>query len=663
MKETEEKMRLVNIIIKNYRLLINADLKVDDNTTLIVGRNNTAKTSCVELIDKVLKNKVLSYDDFPLIKRKYIYILLAQFMRKKLSYEKLCEKFPITAIDFIVDYTLDDPNMNLGALVPFIIDVDVDSTSAIIHVEYSIKISEESLRAMFETCFFENGNFSCKLEDVRDVGMANFSKIFELKIYAVNPKDDKEKQLKDHKELTNLFPFYTIPAERMLGENGDHSSNSLGTLISSYFSVDVENLDPKVVDEVKELRKTVEEANIKIQRQSNELLGNIVNKAVGFGYPNAEELQLGVDTRLHIDDQIKDKTELTYTSTVIGESLPSSHNGLGYKNLIKIEFMLADFAEKIKQGNLACIPLLFIEEPESHMHPQMQQTFASYLEKFLDEISEVHIQTFLTSHSAHIANTIDFSQVRYAQKTIKGVIYKNLNTFAENNSANLDFIKKYLTLSRCDLFFADKVIFVEGASERLLIPDMIDKCNKEGLFDSKKYKLPAQYYALIEIGGAYASKFIPFVNFLGIPCLILTDIDSMEDGRTKAIVSKGKTTSNATLKWWVRKVKGLPENDSSKIKLADVIALTYEKKTIDKCHVEFQVKENGLCGRSLEEAIINVNRTHYGLTGSITETDLKFTDKSKTDFALNLVCDNPGYVIPKYIKDGLIWLNEQNVLV
>ena len=58
-------MRLVNIKIQNYRLLINADLKVDDNTTLIVGRNNTAKTSCVELIDKVLKNNVLSYDDYP----------------------------------------------------------------------------------------------------------------------------------------------------------------------------------------------------------------------------------------------------------------------------------------------------------------------------------------------------------------------------------------------------------------------------------------------------------------------------------------------------------------------------------------------------------------------------------------------------------------------
>ncbi len=552
-------------------------------------------------------------------------------MRNKISFENLCKKFPLTAIDFYIDYSLDDPNMNLGALSPFIIDVDDDSTMAIICAEYTIKISESSLRTMFETCFFENNKFVCKPEDVRDVSMANFAKIFGLNIYAINPKNENDSQLKTQKELVDLFPFYSIPAERMLGENGDHNINSLGTLISGYFSADIENLDPKVSEEVKILRKTVEDANIKLQRQSSELLGTIVNRAVGFGYPNAEELQLGVNTRLQIDDQIKDKTELTYTSVEMGESLPSSHNGLGYKNLIKIEFMLADFAEKIKVGNLACIPLLFIEEPESHMHPQMQHTFAGYLEKFLREISDVHIQTFLTSHSAHIANNIEFSKIRYAQKTIKGVIYKNLNTFAKDNEGNMDFIKKYLTLSRCDLFFADKVIFVEGASERLLLPDMIEKCDRNGLFNAKKYKLPSQYYALIEIGGAYANKFIPFVNFLEIPCLILTDIDSMEDGRTKVIVSKGKTTSNTTLKWWMRKVKGMPENDTSKIDLPEIIALADAQKTIGKCHIESQVKEQGLCGRSLEEAIKNVNRNHYGLNGSITEEDLEFTDKSKTD--------------------------------
>lgn len=56
---------------------------------------------------------------------------------------------------------------------------------------------------------------------------------------------------------------------------------------------------------------------------------------------------------------------------------------------------------------------------------------------------------------------------------------------------------------------------------------MIEKCAKAGDFDSQAYKLPAQYYTLIEIGGAYAYKFIPFIEFLGIPCLILTDLDSV----------------------------------------------------------------------------------------------------------------------------------------
>ena len=213
------------------------------------------------------------------------------------------------------------------------------------------------------------------------------------------------------------------------------------------------------------------------------------------------------------------------------------------------------------------------------------------------------------------------------------------------------------------MFFADKLIFVEGASERLLIPDMIDKCEKAGLFKDNSYSLPSQYYSLIEIGGAYAYKFIPFVEFLGIPCLILTDIDSMKNGREKAPVSQGKTTSNATLKWWMKKTKGLPDNTRATIKLPEIIALTCDQKTYGTCHVEFQIAELGLCGRSLEEAIRNVNRKHYGLNSTPTEDDLTFEGKSKTDFALDLILHKPNYNIPKYIKDGLVWLNNKQVLV
>ena len=656
-------MQLSKIRIKNYRLLINAELDVDKKTTLIVGRNNTAKTSCMECISTILNGNSFSYNDYPLTKRQELCNKILEFMEKKIKYNMLCEQLDIISAEFIIDYSLDDPEANLGALSPFIIDVDVDTTTAIVRAEYRVKIEEKALWDLFEkSCYDDNGNYSPVSHEIHSLISENFEKLFELTLYAVNPNDANDRQIKSRKEVSDLFPLYSIPAERVLGEDGNQNNSSLSSLIADFFDLSEDDLSPDIANEVRTLREIIEKANKDVQENSDKILSGLVNDAIGFGYPNSEELQLGVTTKLKIDEQIKNQTKLSYTDGTNRESLPSTHNGLGYKNLIKMEFLLVALAKDIAKRGEACIPLLFIEEPESHMHPQMQHAFAEYLEDFLGKISNVHIQTFLTSHSAHIANTMDFSKIRYAQKTKAGVVYKNLNVFALENADNMDFIKKYLTLSRCDLFFADKIIFIEGASERLLLPDMIEKCDKEGLFNSVKYKLPSQYYALIEIGGAYAYKFIPFADFLGLPCLILTDIDSMLGGRTKEVVSKGKTTSNATIKWWMREVKSLPQKSKVRINLSEIIALKDEQKTRGKCHIEFQTTENELCGRSLEESIINVNRKHYKLNGTVTEDDLKFDEKSKTDFALNLICDYPKYKIPQYIKNGLVWLNEQKVL-
>lgn len=655
-------MKLSTIKIKNYRLLVDAELDVHKKTTLIVGRNNTAKTSCIGCVSTILDGKSFLYDDYPLEKRKELFDLFSHFMEKTISYDKLCQSVQPISVEFLVDYSAEQPEDYLGALSPFIIDVDIDTTVALISIENRIKMEEAPLRSLLEKGFYRDGVFSPDAAQFRDIVNNSYQKIFGLTIYAINPKNKEDRQIKTHKELSALFPYYCIPAERALGEDGSQS-NSLSSLISSYFDVDEANLDPTVAKEVINLRHIIEDANKSIQKQSDEILSSIVKSAIGFGYPNAEELQLGVITSLTIDDQIKNQTRLSYTSGTIGERLPSTHNGLGYKNLIKMEFLLAAFAKEVEKCGEACIPLLFIEEPESHMHPQMQHAFADYLESFLEKISNVHIQTVLTSHSAHIANTIDFSKIRYAQKVTSGVVFKNMNAFAEANKDNMTFIRKYLTLSRCDLFFADKIIFVEGASERLLLPDIIDKCDKEELFASQEYKLPAQYYTIIEVGGAYAYKFIPFADFLGVPCLILTDIDSMAENRTKAFVSVGKTTSNSTIKWWMRKVKGLPETDQSAIDLKEIVALTASQKTLGKSHLEFQVYENGLCARSLEEAMRNVNRDYYSLSSPVSEESIEYTGKSKTDFALDLIYNNPNYETPKYIQDGLVWLNEQKVLV
>ena len=622
-------MQLSKIRIKNYRLLIDAELEVDPKTTLIVGRNNTAKTSCFSCIGNVLEGKTVSFNDYPLFRREDFYAQIALFMEKKLSYEELCKQIEVVSIDFLVDYSLDDPDDNLGALSPFIIDVDVNTTTALIRAEYRLKTDEKTLWALLESSYYKDGAFSPS-EEAHEVLVDNFDKLFGLTVYAINPNNMEDKQVKSQKELHDLFPFHTIPAERVLGEDDTHNS-SLGSLISGFFDMSEADLDPKVAEEIKMLRTIVEKANKDVQKQSDEILSSVVNSSIGFGYPNIEELKLGVTTQLSIDDQIKNQTKLSYISGTANESLPSSNNGLGYKNLIKMEFLLAAFARDVEKRGVACVPLLFIEEPESHMHPQMQTAFATYLEKFLGKLSNVQIQTFLTSHSAHIANTMEFAKVRYAQKSNAGVIYKNLNTFAQANSDNVNFIRKYLTLTKCDLFFADKAIFVEGASERLLLPDMIEKCEATGVFGSGKYPLSAQYYALIEIGGAYAHKFIPFIEFLGVPCLILTDLDSVADRISKGgkvvkksvVVSQGETTSNETIKWWIRRNKGLPENDTSKIDLTVITSMSPDDKTRGKCHIEFQTAENGLCGHSLEEAVRNVNRKHYDLGDSTSEEDLE----------------------------------------
>lgn len=661
-------MQLSKIRIRNYRLLIDAELEVDPKTTLIVGRNNTAKTSCFSCIGNVLEGKTVSFNDYPLFRREDFYAKIALFMEKKLSYEELCKQIEVVSIDFLVDYSLDDPDDNLGALSPFIIDVDVNTTTALIRAEYRLKTDEKTLWALLESSYYKDGAFSPS-EEAHAVLVDNFDKLFGLTVYAINPNNMEDKQVKNQKELHDLFPFHTIPAERVLGEDDTHNS-SLGSLISGFFDMSEADLDPKVAEEIKMLRTIVEKANKDVQKQSDEILSSVVNSSIGFGYPNIEELKLGVTTQLSIDDQIKNQTKLSYISGTANESLPSSHNGLGYKNLIKMEFLLAAFARDVEKRGVACVPLLFIEEPESHMHPQMQTAFATYLEKFLGKFSNVQIQTFLTSHSAHIANTMEFAKVRYAQKSNAGVIYKNLNTFAQANSDNVNFIRKYLTLTKCDLFFADKAIFVEGASERLLLPDMIEKCEATGVFGPGKYPLSAQYYALIEIGGAYAHKFIPFIEFLGVPCLILTDLDSVADRISKGgkvvkksvVVSQGETTSNETIKWWSRRNKGLPENDTSKIDLTVITSMSPDDKTRGKCHIEFQTAENGLCGHSLEEAVRNVNRKHYDLGDSTSEEDLEFKGKSKTDFALDLICECADYCVPAYIKSGLTWLNNQRVL-
>ena len=162
-------MLLTKIYIKNYRLLVDAWMDVDSNMTLIVGRNNTAKTSCMDIVENVLKNNPLSFDDYPLNKRQGLFNLITSFMKKDISFDELNQKLEVTSVDFTIDYSLDDPDSNLGALSPFIIDVDVDTTTVLIRAEYGLKLDEKNLFELFEAACYKDGIFTPNLERIRDI--------------------------------------------------------------------------------------------------------------------------------------------------------------------------------------------------------------------------------------------------------------------------------------------------------------------------------------------------------------------------------------------------------------------------------------------------------------------------------------------------------------
>lgn len=103
-----------------------------------------------------------------------------------------------------------------------------------------------------------------------------------------------------------MFPFQIIQAERRLGEDGS-KNESLSSLINDFFTMNEDDLDPNVSNKVKELKKAIADANKKVQQSTDNILSELVSKAVGFGYPNGEELQLGVTTNLSIDEQVKNQ--------------------------------------------------------------------------------------------------------------------------------------------------------------------------------------------------------------------------------------------------------------------------------------------------------------------------------------------------------------------
>lgn len=394
--------------------------------------------------------------------------------------------------------------------------------------------------------------------------------------------------------------------------------------------------------------------------------------------------------------------------------LPDSYNGLGLKNLIYMVVEILDIQEKWRlDENRTPLHLVFVEEPEAHLHAQLQQVFIRNVLELLkvegEELSAFQSQLIVTTHSPHILYERGFAPIRYFRRHITGgeqtTKVLNLSTFqAGDKPKDRDFLQRYLKLTHCDLFFADAAILVEGNVERLLLPLMIEKVAKG---------LNAASLSVLEVGGAFGHRFRELIRFLGISTLVITDLDSVAlveapaDGEEEerkefdipadeeggeSIKKYGKTceplepdaaTANQTLIQWLPKKKTV----------ADLLAATDDEKTEDipgtdnaKVRVAYQCAIDvtwagvsaSVCGRTLEvsfglenaEWCQDGDRKPLGLklrgqiaTPAVLATGLhkrvigQYFDKTK--FALGVLArKEEQWKVPLYIEQGLQWLEK-----
>lgn len=205
------------------------------------------------------------------------------------------------------------------------------------------------------------------------------------------------------------------------------------------------------------------------------------------------------------------------TLPVDGGNLELSQNGLGYNNLIYMSILLGNLKD---MDDEPIYTALCVEEPEAHLHPQLQKSFFNYLMEFLE--NDYPFQIFMTSHSPILvshANLDSLIILENINNEIAAVNWNNLNL----NEKNKKYLTKFFDSMKSNILFSKKVILVEGSSERILLP-----------FFAKIINLPFEKESieLIETGGNnnilhYAKLFLNDVEkeHLKKKCAILVDND------------------------------------------------------------------------------------------------------------------------------------------
>jgi len=664
-----EDMNIAFVEIQNFRKLQSCRIEFGKKSTVFVGANNSGKTSATTALRKFLKKRQLMLDDFTISHLATINKIGKNALdcRNKLSVslQEWAEMLP--SLDIWLDVQANELRY-VAEIIP-----TLDWREGLIGVRLVYEPKDlENLISSFVLAYkaSHDGNAELKLwpMDLCDFLKEKINTFFVVNAYILDP--DKiampsennianpqstpvELAPLDFDPFKGLIKIDVISAQRGLDDTDDENddkvtsdSRLLSDQLRSYYD---RQLDPEHQPTPSDVRalKEIQGAKDVFDKQISRKFTKAMKELAQFGYPGRYNPKIIIESKTKTSDLLSHSTTVRYPLYSDGDNqykLPERYNGLGYQNLISMSFKLMSFRDSWMNGDkrklqdndssvriIPPIHLVLIEEPEAHLHAQVQHVFIKNAYQILRNHinlkgkAQYTTQLLVTTHSSYIALETDFSDLRYFRriKSSTGLpisAVSNLKTVFGSGDQTAKFVTRYLKTTHCDLFFADAVIMVEGAAERILLPHFIEHCYPA---------LDQAYISILEINGRHAHRLKGLIEQLGITCLIITDIDTVEAKKKSSVIPKrgeGQISTNSTIIEW------LP-----KLKLADDLwAATFAQKEIS--HTS-----------NIDAAI----RVAYQIPVSVT-----FSDDSKHEFIPTTFEDSLAYenfaVFKKLSGDGSI---------
>jgi predicted ATP-dependent endonuclease of OLD family len=751
----EEQMHIDFIELANFRKLRSTRVSFAKDKTVLVGANNSGKTSAMValryfLVEKERPNFTLN--DFTIVHWPVIAAMGSAWESAIASNTALPEPswqsvLPTLDIwlyveDNEVHYvqnilpTLDWEGKRLGVRLRF---EPKDSTE--LQTEYLVareaakktkggeaNQDQQSLGGTIDVSLWPN--------DLVDFLQRRLARFFIVKAYTLDPAKCEEPEsgtaklqelapdsiALDDDPFRGLIKINEISAQRGFGnENEIASEDDESSKISSkggsrklsqqlrrYYN---RHLDPYENPDTKDIKalQAIEEAQKAFDTRLNEGFERALKELEQLGYPGVTDPKLNISTRLRPIEGLDHQAAVRYViqtgdDNVANLHLPEDSNGLGYQNLISMVFRLMSYrdawmlvgkaeARAVSAGIFRPpLHLVLIEEPEAHLHTQVQQVFIRQAYKILrnhadlGDKSTFATQLVVSTHSSHIAHECEFSSLRYfrriagSNKDIPSSCVVDVSNAFGTDEETRRFVTRYVKVTHCDLFFADAAVLIEGPAERILTPHFVRE-------HSEFKELRECYITWLEIGGSHAHRLRGLIECLSLPTLIITDLDAVGDGNKSVRPQRGanQTTRNQTLKAWCPGVAEidqlLDKPESEKIKKYDALRFSVRAAYQTPVKINFPETANEALANTLEDALLFENldlfREQEGtglvaafkaaIVGSANIADLgnKLSDSlktgSKAELALDLLefKDTNQLKTPTYIREGLLWLSGQ----